>query len=668
MSDSLYHNFKLPPEQQAIRDKCFHPSGTFVEFPLEDVETSIPERFEKIVHMYPDRLAMKMADQIFTYDQLNRAANAVAQKILAVCGHGNEPIALLVNHKGAAVICWLAVLKAGKICVPLDSSFPYSQLVYMLEDSQARLIIAEPSTVSIADGLKRTGQRMLVLDANEQANVDKNTRWEVAPTTFAAIVYTSGSTGQPKGVLHSHRNILYNVLLHTNAFHVSVDDRMSLTYSFSFSPFLKNLGCALLNGATVLPFDVKKEGSLRLSQWLVEEEVTIFFSTGSLLTSLTSAVAEKSHFPCLRAIYVGSEAVKANVIDAFRQLVEPDCIIAHAFASNESGTATQFYIDKALRISGPNVPVGYAVGDRDLLILDGDRQPIVRAGEVGEIAIRSRYFATGYWRQPELTLNKFLADPDGGDRRIYLTGDQGRIADDGCLYHLGRKDFQIKIRGFRIEPVMIESALVSYPGVKEAVVIGSADEFGIDRLIAYFTVAESAALTVYSLREYLKKSLPEYMIPSVYVQLETFSRTATGKIDRRALPNPAPARPPLETPYVTARTPIEEHLVSLWSGVLGLDRVGVHDNFFELGGHSLAASQVISRVIQTFQLELSVKALFDAPTVAEMAAIIAGNQAKRASERTLNRMLSEVEAMTEEETQKQLAVENARSSTGDGRE
>jgi acyl-coenzyme A synthetase/AMP-(fatty) acid ligase len=348
--------------------------------------------------------------------------------------------------------------------------------------------------------------------------------------------------------------------------------------------------------------------------------------------------------------------------------VDPHCIIAHAFASNETGTATQFFIDNGTQIGGPKVPAGYAVGEREILILDAERRPLVKPGDVGEIAIRSRYLATGYWRQPELTSNKFLADPDGGDRRIYLTGDQGRIADDGCLYHLGRTDFQIKIRGFRIEPAVIENALVSYPGVKEAAVIGSADEYGVDRLIAYFTVVESAALTIHSLREHLEKLLQEYMIPSVYVQLETFSRTATGKIDRRALPKPAPTRPPMETPFVTARTPIEEHLVSLWSGVLGLDQVGVQDNFFELGGHSLAASRVISRVIQAFQLELPIKALFDAPTVAEMAVVITQHQAKQASEAEVMQMLRDVEAMREEEAQKLLAGENVQGAKEDGSE
>jgi len=296
-----------------------------------------------------------------------------------------------------------------------------------------------------------------------------------------------------------------------------------------------------------------------------------------------------------------------------------------------------------------------------VLILNADQQPITGAGEVGEIAIRSRYLATGYWRQPELTLAKFIPDPSGGDKRTYLTGDQGCVASDGCLYHLGRNDFQIKIRGFRIDPAVIESAVLSYPEVNEAVVIGSADEFGIDRLIAYFTSNASAAPKVEALRAHLKTSLPDYMIPSLFVQLEALPHTPNGKIDRRTLPKFTRNRPLLDTPYSTGRSPLEEQLVEMWANALGFDRVGVHDNFFDLGGDSLAASRVISRVIQTFQLELPVKALFDSPTVAEMAALIKQNEAKRASDAELARMLREVEAMTEEEAEKQLANNSVRS-------
>ena len=278
--------------------------------------------------------------------------------------------------------------------------------------------------------------------------------------------------------------------------------------------------------------------------------------------------------------------------------------------------------------------------------------------QVGEIAVKSRYLSMGYWRRSDLTKAKFLPDRESGDRRIYLTGDLGRMSPDGCLEHLGRKDFQVKIRGLRVDVTEVEKVLVSHPGVKEAIVTTRKDQLGDAQLVAYFVPSNRVAPTVSGLRNLLREKLPDHMIPSTFIKLDAIPLTATGsgKVDPRALPEPGNKRPDVDTPYVPSRTPVEEKVAKIWTEVLALNLVGIHDNFFELGGHSLAATRVVSKVIQTFQLELPVKAVFDAPTVAAMAAIITQNQANRVSPEDLARLLSEVEALSDEEAQRLLLL------------
>jgi len=290
--------------------------------------------------------------------------------------------------------------------------------------------------------------------------------------------------------------------------------------------------------------------------------------------------------------------------------------------------------------------------------------------KIGEIAIRSRYGAAGYWRRPDLTQAAFLPDPAGGDERIYRTGDLGRMRSDGCLFHLGRKDFQVKIRGYRVEVAEVETALLELDTVKEAVVVGHEDKRGDPsaplragpsaalrtgkRLVAYIIPAGPRAPTVSELRRLLANKLPDYMVPSAFVMVDRMPLTATGKVDRRALPPPDDTRPALDSPFVAPRTPVEERLAGIWAEVLGLDRVGVHDNFLELGGDSLLATRVISRVLPQFQVKLPLRDLLEASTVAEMGEVIVQNHADKVDKQTLQRILVELEGLSEEEARSLL--------------
>ena len=275
------------------------------------------------------------------------------------------------------------------------------------------------------------------------------------------------------------------------------------------------------------------------------------------------------------------------------------------------------------------VPVGYAIEDMEVSLLDEEGQKVDFC-RVGEIAVKSRYLSPGYWRRADLTRDKFLPGPDRGDKVTFLTGDLGRMLPDGCLYHLGRKDFQVKIRGHRIEVTEIELALLSLPSIKEAVVTASEDQPSDQRLVAYLVLNGRPASSVSKLRTFLKDRLPDYMVPSAFVFLDALPLAPNGKLDREALPAPDWSRPDLKRSFVAPRNSLEQLLASIWTEVLKLEQIGVYDNFFELGGHSLLATQVISRVRETFQVEVPLRTLFEMPTIEELAEVIIQSQAKGA--------------------------------------
>ena len=650
MSDLSRPLADIPPEQDAIRAKCFHPSGSFIEFKKEEIEQSIPERFEQIVRRYPDRIAVKTRNYVLTYDLLNKMANRVARAILAQSGEGEEAIALLLENDAPMIAAILGVLKAGKIYVPLDPSLPSARLAYILEDSQAALVLTNTRIASLAADLAQEKIACIDVDHLDRDLGAENVGLSISPAAFAWILYTSGSTGQPKGVLQSHRNVLHFIWNYTNGLCLSSSDRLSLIFSFGVNAAAHEMFSGLLNGASLHPLDIKREGLTGLAGWLIDQEVTFYCSVPTVFRNFCDVLTEGKKFPKVRLIKLVGEPVSKRDVDLYKKHFSSECILINRLGSTETGTIRWFFIDKGTPIDGNSVPVGYPVADNEILLLD-ETGGEVPAGEVGEISVRSRYLSAGYWRKPELTHKAFLADPQGGGKRIYRTGDLGRMLSDGCLLHLGRKDFQVKIRGHRIEIAEIEMALASLAGIKEAVVMAREDRHGEQRLVAYLIVKDQPRLTAGSLRQALAESLPGYMIPSVFVMLESFPLAPNGKVNRGALPRPDWTRPELESPYVAPGTPTETDLAAIWAEVLSLDRVGVHDNFFDLGGSSLSATQVISRVFKGFELELPIQSLFQAPTVAEMAAVIMQNQVKNSGEGDLEGVVAELESLSDDEAQ-----------------
>jgi amino acid adenylation domain-containing protein len=479
---------ELPPEQEAIRAKCFHPMGTFVEFKKEEVEQSIPRRFEEIVRQYPDRVAVKTGNHTLTYGALNEIANRIARVILAHRGEGEEPVAFLLEHGAGLMAAILGILKAGKLYVSLDPAFPHTRTAYMLEDSEAKLLLT--NTQHLPHGQRLAQGRQDIVNCDDiDARLDSgNLGLRISPETHALILYTSGSTGRPKGVLHNHRNILLETKNYTNDVRLCPDDSMALWHSFSYAKSNRNMYAALLNGALLASYDLAALGFAPLAQWMHANRITILDTLPTTFRRLCETVAPDATFPVLRLLRLGGEPIGRSDVKLFQRHFCSGCVLMHAIGPTETSTIRRYFINHEWRHSDNKVPLGYAVSSKKVVLLDETGRD-VGAGQIGEIAVRSKYLALEYWRRPDLTQTAFISDPGGGGERLYLTGDLGVMRPDGCLIHMGRKDFQVKIRGYRIEVGEIEAALVGLAAIKAAVVHAQAQDAGEPRLVAYVVAA-----------------------------------------------------------------------------------------------------------------------------------------------------------------------------------
>ena len=617
MSDPLKHHNELPPAQQAIRDKCFHPSGTFVEFPIEDVETSIPARFEKIVRMYPNRLAVKDLRRSVTYDELNKAANRIAHSILEKRGHVSEPVVLLFEHGIQVIAAIFGVLKAGKFYVVIDPSAPLERIHSIVDDSGADLIVTNSRNADLANELKHATCALVNCDKLSDFYPSDNIFQAVLPDDLATICYTSGSTGEPKGVVEVHRNALHSVKLFTERTCICVHDRFTLLHSLSFASGHRHLRAALLNGASLFPFDIKSEGMRRLANWLEEEQLTFYHSSPSLFRQLGESLTGREKLKSLRLIQLSGAPITQRDFDFYKKNFGPEVLLEFGMGSTEARGIGSAIVDRSFTFPEKGAPIGYPPRGKQILLLDENGRE-VELGQIGEIAVKGRNVNLGYWNQPGSTRAKFLTDPAGGDARIYMTGDLGRMLPDGFLIHMGRKDFMVKIRGYRVDVSEVERALLGHPHVKEAGVAAWDRTPGEKFIAGYIVPRENSALNVSDLNEFLRKKLPDYMVPSTFMFLESLPLT-NGKLDRRALSKPDKQRPKLKDLYVAPRNNIEKTLAGIWAEVLQLDKVGVHDNFFELGGHSLTATRLLSRVLESSRVDVTLNSLFESPTVAAFA-------------------------------------------------
>jgi amino acid adenylation domain-containing protein len=591
-------------------------TNAFIPFSREDIEQSIPSRFEHQVRLYPDRLAVKTRQHTWTYDMLNRVANRVAHAILECGGEGRTPVVLLLEQGAPMVAALLGVLKAGKIVVLLDPSHPASRLAQMINEAQPTCILTNHTYYEVAAALADEACACIDMEALAARLSDTNPGRPNAPDDPATILYTSGSTGQPKGVLVNHRSWLHNTMNYTNTFHLCPEDRLTLL-SFATTQALKNLLLALLNGAPLFPYDVRADGLDDLVALMRREEITVTVMSASLFRAFVDILGSQDIFPTLRLIRLGSELVHKRDVALYKQHFASHCLLVNGLASSETLTVRFYPIDHDTDIPGRLVPVGYAVEDKAILLLD-DIGKEVEGGQVGEIVVKSRYLSLGYWRRPDLTEAVFRTDETPGGLRLYHTGDLGRMHPDGCLECLGRKNARVKIRGHGVDLIEIELTLHGIDNIKEAVVVAHENRAGYPYLVAYVVPVTFPAPTTMTLRQALAQTLPDVMIPSTFVVMGALPRTTAGKLDRQALPAPGHPRRDPYRPITLPRTPMEATLAGIWSDILGHEHISVYDHFYELGGDSLQAMRIMARVRKTFNADLDLQALLEAPTVADM--------------------------------------------------
>ncbi|HEU4556898.1 MAG TPA: amino acid adenylation domain-containing protein, partial [Longimicrobium sp.] len=575
----------------------------------------IHELFEAQVARTPGAMAVRFEEASLTYAELNAGANQLAH-YLRRRGVGPEVRVGLCLERGVEmIVSILAVLKAGGAYVPLDPAYPADRLAFTLADAGVPVVLAQEKVraiLAVPDGVE-----IISLDgaATEIAGeAAENPESGAGPDSLAYVIYTSGSTGAPKGALIEHRNVV-RLFSATNAwFGFGPGDVWTLFHSYAFDFSVWEIWGALLYGGRVVgvPFDVSRDPEA-FHALVQREGVTVLNQTPSAFRQFIRVDGERGGELALRVVVFGGEALEPASLREWveRRGAETPRLVNMYGITETTVHVTWRPLSREDVFGGSGSPIGRAIPDLRLYVLDAARRP-VPVGVPGELYVGGAGVARGYLNRPELTAARFVDDPFAPGR-LYRTGDRVRWMADGTLEYLGRLDEQVKIRGFRIELAEIEAALRQAPGVRDCTVVVRENETGDRRLVAYM-VGEAPAEAV---RAHVRRSLPEYMVPSPFVFLDALPLTANGKLDRMALP--APALASAEDRYVAPRTPVEEVLAGIWAEVLRLERVGVTESFFELGGHSLLATRVVSRVRELFGVELPLRALFEGPIVAQLA-------------------------------------------------
>ncbi len=562
----------------------------------------------------PDAVAVIAEEAQLSYGELDRRSNQLAHHLRSL-GVGPEVIVgLCVERSPDMVVGLLGILKAGGAYLPLDPSYPPDRLAYMLADAAAPILVTQ---TGLMEQRPAHDARLVLLDA-DWAEI---ARW---PTTAAAsgtqadnliyVIYTSGSTGQPKGAMIRHRGVVNRLAWMDAAYRLQARDRVLQKTPFGFDVSVWELFWPLIRGAGLV---MARPGGQRDSAYLVQaiaaHGITIVHFVPSMLREFLQTAALE---PCasLREVICSGEALTADLVASFAARLPGR--LHNLYGPTEASVDVSFWrCDPA----APTVAIGGPIWNTQLYVLDGGLLP-VPIGVTGELYIGGVGLGRGYLKRGALTADRFVPSPFGVGERLYRTGDLARWRADGTLEFLGRLDHQVKLRGYRIELGEIEAVLRSDADVKDAVVVARQDDAGDQRLVAYVVgqAAATADADVAALRAHLRQNLPDYMVPSAFVALDRLPLTPSGKLDRKALPASAPQQRAAMAAYVAPRTPGEEVLAGIWCELLALERVGVDDNFFELGGHSLLAMRVTARLREAFAIELPLRAVFEAPTVAEL--------------------------------------------------
>ncbi|HYP54022.1 MAG TPA: amino acid adenylation domain-containing protein [Pyrinomonadaceae bacterium] len=617
-------------------------NDTRAEFPAE---ACLHELFERQAAETPHATAVVCADgRELTFDELNRRANQLARHLRGLGVGADTLVGLCVERSPEMLVGLLGVLKAGGAYVPLDPNYPRERLAYMLSETAAPVLLTQRH---LADGLPACAARVLSLDADWpriEAESDANPPRACVADNLAYAIFTSGSTGKPKAALVAHRALVNYATEMVRQFGLRPSDRVLQFASPAFDVLAEEVFPTWLAGASVvLPEEELLFSCDELTRTIAGRGVTGCELPAAYWQEWVQRLASSGLKPppSLRFVLVGCERPTPESLALWDAFGLP---LVYVYGITETTITSTLY----KRAAGDDVfelPIGRPVANTRVYVLD-ERMQLVPAGVRGELYIAGEGLGRGYLNRPDLTAERFRPDPFSPEpgARIYKTGDVARLLSDGNVEFFGRVDNQVKVRGYRIELGEIEAALAEHETVRECCVVAREDAAGEKRVVAYVVArTNEGEPSAAAWRAHLQQRLPQYMIPTAFVTLDEWPLTANGKVDRKALPAPESARPETSETYEAPRNSVEEKVAAIWGEVLGLERVGVFDNFFDLGGHSLLAVRVITRVREAFEVELPLRSILDAPTVAALAVVVVQHQAAGEDAEELARILAELE-------------------------
>jgi len=642
VADSDQHISDLPILTEIERQQMLVEwNATQTDYPKD---MCIHQWFEQQVERTPSAVAVVFEDQHLTYQELNARANQVAHHLQSL-GVGQEAlVGICVERSLELLVGVLGILKAGGAYVPLDPSYPPERLAFILQDAAISVLMTQ---ASLQESLPPTTAQVVCLDSHwpqiAKQNRD-NLVAQIQPDNLAYVIYTSGSTGTPKGVMVQHDNVVRLFTATEQWFHFNASDVWTLFHSYAFDFSVWEIWGALLYGGrlVIIPYWVSRSPTT-FYQLLCEQGVTVLNQTPSAFRQLIWAeeTLGVQDGLALRYVIFGGEALEPTSLQPwFERHGDTSPQLINMYGITETTVHVTYRPVTQADSVQPASLIGGAIPDLHLYILNPHQQ-LVPIGIPGELYVGGAGVSRGYLHRPQLTEERFVKmghlpftiydelNPHEGqvsnirnEKLLYRTGDLVRRLPNGDIEYLGRIDNQVKIRGFRIELGEIEMALSRHPAVKEAVVVMREDTSGDRGLVAYVALADAPEDAPAALRAHLRQTLPDYMIPSVFVRLDTLPLTPNGKVNRRALPNPAIVQQPAAVDFTPPGTPAEEAVTAIWREVLRLEQIDINDDFFDLGGHSLLATQVISRCRERFQVEMPLRDLFEAPTIAGLAGLV----------------------------------------------
>jgi amino acid adenylation domain-containing protein len=611
------------------------------------IHDCIHQLFEQHVEKTPESVAVVYDNQHLTYQQLNQRANQLAHYLQRLGIKPDAPVGICLERSLEAAVAILATLKAGGACVPLDPTYPSERLAFMLADTSASVVLTQASLKPLLE--RDFHHHLILVDEGWDAIAKEseiNLQTDTEAHNLAYVIYTSGSTGSPKGTLVPHRS-LTNLVEHHQAqmaTGVGVLQFASLSFDVSYHEIFAAWG---LGGTLYMIPESDRQDLDKLIQLLAFEPIGKVFLPVTLWQQLAEIYGDEEHlFQNIReAIACGEQLqITQPMIKLFQRL--ENCRLYNFYGPTEADLVTAYTFSNQPQEWPIYPPIGKSAVNVQVYLLDRNLQP-VPIGVPGELYVSGDGLARGYLNRPDLTNQKFVPNPfknltpsyrtplsllrrgAGGEvtfnsegNRLYKTGDLAKYLPDGNIEFLGRIDDLVKVRGFRVELGEVEAVLSKHPQINQAVAKVFGQSAREKYLVAYFVPIQGQTLTVEQLRSFIQDRLPEYMIPSAFVQMESFPLTSNGKVNRRALSEPTNSRPELAQTFVAPRTPTEEILAGIWGDVLGLEQVGIYDNFFNLGGHSLLATQVISLTRKAFKIELPLRSLFESPAIASLARIV----------------------------------------------